>query len=40
MTLVLQPNPTTKDEMMAMQAGEMELPTVEGFRSMHKSRTT
>ena len=37
MTLVLQPNPTTKDEMMGMQVGDMGLVTDDGYKSMHAS---
>ncbi len=36
-TIVLQPNPTSEDERMGMQLGEMGLITPEGFRSMHAS---
>ncbi len=35
MTLVLQPNPTTKDELMGLQVGDMGLITEEGYKSMH-----
>lgn len=34
-TVVLQPNPTTPDERMGMQLGEMGLITSRGFESMH-----
>jgi Xaa-Pro aminopeptidase len=36
-TIVLQPNPTSHDEKMGMQLGEMGLITPQGFRSMHAS---
>lgn len=36
-TIVLQPNPTTTDERMGMQLGEMGLITDAGFESMHAS---
>ena len=36
-TIVLQPNPTTKDERMGMQLGQMGLITESGFESMHAS---
>lgn len=35
MTLVLQPNPTTADERMGMQLGQMGVVTEDGFVSMH-----
>lgn len=35
MTIVLQPNPTTKDELKGMQVGDMGVITDEGYRSMH-----
>ncbi len=35
MTLVLQPNPTTADERMGMQVGDMGLITDDGYVSMH-----
>ena len=35
MTIVLQPNPTTHDEKMGMQLGELGLVTDDGFVSMH-----
>ncbi len=35
MTLVLQPNPTTKDELLGMQVGDMGVITDEGYKSMH-----
>ena len=37
MTLVLQPNPTSKDELMGMQVGDMGLITDAGYVSMHAS---
>lgn len=37
MTLVLQPNPTTKDETIGMQVGDMGLVTDDGYKSMHAS---
>src|SRR5262249_4090643 len=37
MTLVLQPNPTTHDETMGMQVGDMGVITDAGFASMHAS---
>jgi hypothetical protein len=36
-TIVLQPNPTTADERMGMQLGQMGLITQAGFQSMHAS---
>jgi Xaa-Pro dipeptidase len=36
-TIVLQPNPTTADERMGMQLGQMGLITDAGFESMHAS---
>lgn len=37
MTLVIQPNPTTRDEKMGVQLGEMVLVTDHGSKSMHAS---
>jgi Xaa-Pro dipeptidase len=37
MTVVLQPNPTTSDERMGLQLGELGLVTEAGFDSLHKS---
>lgn len=37
MTIVLQPNPTTKDERAGMQVGDMGLVTDAGFQSMHQT---
>jgi hypothetical protein len=36
-TIVLQPNPTTADEKVGMQLGQMGLITDEGFVPMHAS---
>lgn len=38
MTLVLQPNPTTKDELMGLQIGDMGLITDDGYMSMHATQ--
>ena len=35
MTLVLQPNPTTKDELMGLQVGDMGVITDAGYQTMH-----
>ena len=37
MTIVLQPNPTTDDEKVGMQLGQMGLITADGYVSMHAS---
>jgi Xaa-Pro aminopeptidase len=37
MTVVIQPNPTTKDEKLGVQLGEMLLVTETGYESMHAS---
>ncbi len=36
MTVVIQPNPTTKDERMGVQLGDMGVITGEGFERMHR----
>ena len=36
MTVVIQPNPTTKDERMGVQLGDMGVITEEGFERMHR----